>query len=508
VANLFIGKKPGIGMVVKIMENDTYDPLTTPISDVAKFKFSSEISDYSYISKIHNFSNPSTFAPQQNIWYYLTYPDGSNTKYALRHTGSGGSDFVTALTYDIASQFGGFPPFMKFNNKNTATGVFEGPSTNRNIIGGAIGNGNRGGSENALLVNNTLISPTVPVNSLTSGLTGVSGWNCYTAITAGYSVSFTFFDLVGDGSTPTPDPAPSVSGDTVIINETVVKIAKANFTVDQLGFRTQIIDSNRSPALVLKSGDLTMTANQSVTITTPYALTDSTYIGLVVGVAGAPLLSPIMLTAVANSSPDVTGFNYQIVNGDLVFNNNNGFSVSVRYVISADDASLNVTSGGKNIIEEKTDSNGTYFRLKKPGSSDSNPSLNEVLLDTRLKALRIVSSGFIPRASFVASNNSLFGSKMFEINHPNSGSYKTFAVFNCLCADGSIRLPQTRHHIQSYNITGTANNHSVCRLEDEKTTFYISADGAATTTNNDGSQGTNSAVQVNGIIYYIFAIPN
>ena len=52
MSKTFIGLKPGVGPVLKVMENAADDPLTTPNSDFAKFRFNSENRDYAYIKSI------------------------------------------------------------------------------------------------------------------------------------------------------------------------------------------------------------------------------------------------------------------------------------------------------------------------------------------------------------------------------------------------------------------------------------------------------------------------
>jgi hypothetical protein len=521
VANLFIGKKPGIGIVVKIMKNDADDPLTTPISDIGKFKFSSEISEYSYINKIDKLGPTLTWAASSPAYGDFTPVGDTLQRYTASYVAN--QNYYQIYAINITSIFGGWPPLIEKNLKDVATGWLGSPFTYQRLFSsGSVlagtwtpGYGYRVGYDKSFPDSS---------NSDTRGIlklgvrpnSSATEWSYLTYSNPNVEVLFTYFDLIGDNSAIPALPIPSASGDTILIDENQVKISKANYTIDQVGYRTQIVNSNKSPCLILASGTISMAANTNQTIVPIYPLSDSAYIGVIASADAHPSMTPPMLMDYSGNQngQDITGFRYKTLSGNLVLENNNPFSVNVKYICSADEKYIQ-TFGGVNIIEEKTDANGAYFVIKTPGSSDVAPSLNEILLDTRLTAMRIIAEGYSPRASFtLASSNLRYGDARLNIPHVNlNNDYKTFVMYRTLLENNSWTEPKTVHLFNNFNFQGTGRGHSVCVMNETSTDFYISNNAASfynfnSSSSSGGVVGYSANDRVEGIRYYIFAIPN
>jgi hypothetical protein len=257
-----------------------------------------------------------------------------------------------------------------------------------------------------------------------------------------------------------------------------------------------------------------MAANANFTVVPKYPLTSSAFIGVIASADAHPAMTPPMLMDYSNSAngQDITGFRYKILNGNLFIENNNSFPVNVRYFLSADDETP-PTTGGVNVIEEKSDTGVPYFLIKRPGSSDTAPSLNDILIDTRLSALRIVASGYITRAQFnLTSSNPRYGDIRHNVAHANpDNGYKTFVIYRALLETGICVEAKTVHLFSSFNFVGTGRGHSVCVMNETSTDFYLSTNNAsyrAFSSAQGGLVDVNLNDRVVGIRYYIFAIPN
>lgn len=125
-----------------------------------------------------------------------------------------------------------------------------------------------------------------------------------------------------------------------------------------------------------------------------FRLGANTYVDYNVGIIGSTFYWPTIMGTSPNKNYNL-GLEYVIntsVNSGVTFYNTGDGSLVVRYMIYGDDDST-PTSGGNEWFRKVGDNN-EHWQIKRPGSSDANPSLRDIMLDTRLAYVPILADGY------------------------------------------------------------------------------------------------------------------
>src|SRR5690606_33369761 len=87
---------------------------------------------------------------------------------------------------------------------------------------------------------------------------------------------------------------------------------------------------------------------------------------------------------------------------------------TIKYIVFGNDMSA-PTTGGSQVQRTLA---GNHVQFKKPGSSDTNPSLNDILIDTRFPMLQVIAEEYIPISSFSTGNvvNGMYGTHAAVVN--------------------------------------------------------------------------------------------
>jgi hypothetical protein len=78
----------------------------------------------------------------------------------------------------------------------------------------------------------------------------------------------------------------------------------------------------------------------------------------------------------------------------ITITNTSDYEITIRYAVCSADKS-GFTSGGSKILLRDNDGAQDYVQIKRPGSSDTSPSLNDIMIDTRLSYLPILDEGYL-----------------------------------------------------------------------------------------------------------------
>lgn len=184
-------------------------------------------------------------------------------------------------------------------------------------------------------------------------------------------------------------------------------------------------------------------------------------------------------------------------------------SIDVTYVVFNIDAEPK-TTGGNEIIRKVNISGNEEIQIKKPNSSDDEPKVSDLLLDTRLPTMQIIDEGFIPTDQFTDDPEQLYllGRRAKQINFNNNG-FKPFVKFN-LVFDDRIHPPimsRAYNYMTSTGANGGSKFSSLARVRNNNVKFWI----------NPGSWSSIRLYQGNilvewfgpqplGIRYYIFGV--
>ncbi len=184
-------------------------------------------------------------------------------------------------------------------------------------------------------------------------------------------------------------------------------------------------------------------------------------------------------------------------------------SIDVTYVVFNIDAEPQ-TTGGSEIIRKVNINGREEVQIKKPNSSDTNPKVSDLLLDTRFPTMQIIQEGFIPAHAFTddPENPYLLGRVAKQINFNNNG-FKPFVKFNLVFED-RIHPPimsRAYNYQTSTGANGGSKFSSLARVRDNNVKFWMNPDSWASIRLYDGRVivewfGSNPL----GIRYYIFGV--
>lgn len=424
MSNLVIGSKPGVGPILKIMKDDADDPFTTPNGDYGKFIFNSEVQKVGYIEKILEIA-----------YDFTTYPAAGGTVAAPKRyyypSGTGFFDCeamiesyaISGVNYQqwiLFTEFFGmsYMPLVEFRGL-PASGNLDGPFVEgRTSAVTSIGYVYSYPAYSCALYiaavysgSGTAYNHRSPCYRLVFNTTG-SAYPKYIA---------SVFNLPADGtSIPDYTATPSSGQEVIRIDNTIARIALPGRDVSDADPNHYILHEDKIPAKILASGEVAVALGGTAAITTAIPMTGTTYMDFHARKTSAStMFHPPYISG--NSSNEDLSFTYSISGNTVTITNASSYAITIRYAVCAADTSAHSSGGGK-ILYKDNDGTRDFVQIKRPGSSDTSPSLNDIMIDTRLSYLPILAEGFLDYSTdftSVASGNRYKGEKSATISFAN-----------------------------------------------------------------------------------------
>jgi len=415
MTRLFIGHKPGVGGVVKVMKNDGDDPLTTPNTDYGKFLFNSETSKIGYIQKFRQVS----YSGMSEGDHFV--PAGSSFSSCTDAIGAW-STFQQYFYYagrDLGRSYGVVAEYRKL------------PGMGVKITGPSVEFRQNDSDSNAWCGYN-ISTPTYTVHVASRVSLRYTAQN-YSEPIANHidrfepsdgTQIFSVLDLPA-WNRPLPTTGTPGSGRNTIISPSVVRIAKGGLGESGADRDGIIIDSDRVPMKIVRAGEVVVAGNSHVDVAMPagVTLTSTSYMDYMVWRTGTALTVPQALSA-GNSNGQKFNMSYAIFANYVRIYNEDSESLTVRYMICHDDGET--STGGSKVFDTVANA---YTRIKRPGSSDTAPKSRDILLDTRFAYFPILAEGYLDHSEFNEAPASLaYGENAKTINF-NAGGLKPFLKY-------------------------------------------------------------------------------
>lgn len=520
--------KQGDSPFVKVMADDDADPLTTPDSDFGAFLFNSNNQELGYVLDVVNDSinNPDYTWASGTTRTRTFWPNGTGWADADFYTITFRSGSVLALYWymllnNTYGNFGNpdFAPFVEVTRGNATTGLMRGPE---NFYSGAGGTFHAGrwvittGAAGYTVAQPLIVNPVAtPIPEDTGDGPG-NMVGVLAASTNNEQWNSTVWDIPGnnvpmDYATATPVPGQ----EQIRLDSTGIRIARKGFDVDDTEFRNFVLTSDRVPAKIMGTGNITLAANASSDIYTPLP-TDETavmrFMARPSSVTGETWTHPPLYILNQGESSVIT---YRSFGDYIRVTNSSNQNIQIRYIIFATSRD-EPTTGGSQVVRRGDD----YIQIKRPGSSDTAPNLNDIILDTRVSYLTMVDEGYIPHEDMNESpSNALYGTIAKTVNFTNDGGFTPYVMYTTVYDAGGGKTFYKSAFIRIlFTSTSTpyrfmpARQSSLAEITNSSVKFHLTRGNPWDVFLNASETGyvTTNGNEPNpiGIRYYIFAIPN
>lgn len=405
---LRFGLKPGVGPVLKIMKDDADDPFTTPNNNYGKFLFNSEIQKVGYIEKIIKIEadftaySPGSSGVNPNRYYLPAGSNASNADVVILSYNGGG--FMWQEWWFRESYFGRpFFPLVEFRYpKEGTTDTYEGPVVDT-VTGHVSNRGSVTSYAKGIVIGSEALNNGIQHGGYNNGVNWLNqpAVGCFlgTSGNRGLFALMTVYNLP-DRNVAIPDNSGTpVSGQEVIridgASGGMCRVALPGKTVTDPDPENFILHENKIPAKVIRSGEVEVVAAGISKISSPVPLTLNTYMDFhVKRKADTEWWQPPYF--VGQASSQAISFDYKVdtVNNEVVITNTSSVDLTIRYAICGT-SDVGYTSGGSKILLKDNDGVQDYVQIKRPGSSDTAPSLDDIMVDTRFSYLPILAEGFL-----------------------------------------------------------------------------------------------------------------
>ncbi|RUW55622.1 hypothetical protein EOA32_00975 [Mesorhizobium sp. M1A.F.Ca.ET.072.01.1.1] len=317
-----------------------------------------------------------------------------------------------------------------------------------------------------------------------------------------------------------------VSGQQVLlINPTTARLALPGRTVSDPNPDHYIFHEDKIPAKIMAAGDVTVPASGSIDIPCPLPITAFTYMDFMIKrQTDTEFWNPPFYDSIASDKSLQFRYFIDVANQKVTITNQKATALTLRYIIFADSDQIE-TTGGKKVLYNGNDGTTDFAQIKRPGSSDVAPNLNDIIVDTRLAYLPILAQGFLNwTADFptvVASPNKFKGERMTTINVNNpSPALKLYVKQSIIFPESShpIATRPDFHRVftDAASWTGRASQDSswaMVHADESAVDFYMAGSNPQTANNSGGTtknqtwDGSNHDTDALGMRYYIFGIP-
>lgn len=513
MTRFFMGNKPGVGPVLKIMSNDADNPLTVPKENYGQYVFDSETTQLGYIDDIFERPYQGGFP-----FSWTPFPSGSNMDNCLYAVSTAGTGPYRQV-WRYPQVFFGTPYLPMFESRQiSVNNEFAGPGS---IIGDSSGGwftaaasslANTGGNS---VADNSVSNP--------GNIYHYRGFCEARTHSSDYHSICSIFDLPAD-ETPLPSVGTPISGQEVIrFSKTMARIAKPGFAVDNGDPKNFILHENRIPAKIMAAGEIYVTnsGSKQATINIPagFTLTPTTYMDYHARRDSGETYNQAFYSPplIYNNDPNaLIAFTYVVNSNSVTLTNRCNFGLIVRYMILADSDDA-PTSGGSKVLFKESD----FIQVKRPGSSDSTPNLNDIMVDTRLRYLPLLKEGFINWSGGFPGSYSggdrFYGERYVDVPITNPTGMKLFVKHRLVLPpldgvpsadyhfDKEVREPQVSIFVDAGSTwTGRMNQlSSYARIDPGETNvrFSMAGDNKMFINSDDRYRVTPS-----GIRYYVFGI--
>lgn len=461
----FMGWKPGVGAVLKILKYDGDDPLTLANSAYDRYFFNSETQNLSYLWDKFYFStgfNPAVFVGSTgtngNLYVLDGAPSASTAKRALVAQNTSSTQYF--MFYEIFPRFTdlGIVPIYEAKLMDASgrvrIGYINSPDGNKGRVQtvraynsditysipgatGVGGNGIRGfrsihpdlGYAGWVGRINNNESPYVCT------LTNDDSGGFFRALTCQWDLP------ANNAAIPAPDAVPVPGQEMLRINSSVAILTRRGFNVDNAYGRQCIFHSSRAPNMCVMMGQTGLIpANSSVYVprTTDFPLDETMFVDPIIALEGLDFTIPAV-DRTANKTGRQLRVYYKIDPNGITFTVEGDYAAYVRYMVYAT-STQPLTSGGHDIIRVLPSGD---VQIKRPGSSDVAPSGNDILVDTRFPSVRIPVQGWIPASDFSPANvvDSQYGSHAAIVNFDGTGQF----IFPKVMCNWPQRITQGFH---------------------------------------------------------------
>lgn len=531
---LAIETQPGVGPVVRVMNDASYDPVSTLPTEFGKMQFDSRTTKISYVWDIYiqsydpRFNNGGTdrFYGFDNNTYDVVVSQGSglgtlNTRGAGVYWNNAGSGLQTYWLWKEWWPFGYLPIVEMRTRYNKASGVFDGAKVTYTFFDGVDG-------QYGLVQSSAAYTGTTKVIPLGSGVYR-EGYEQLTKNSNPDIIIPTLFAVIQlpQRDDPIPDFATTViAGQRVLnIDNSMARMALPGRDVFDTNPDHYVFHENKIPAKIMRSGDVNIAGNGTANLICPFPLTETTYMDFMVKKqADTEFWHPPFFNGTFSAGN--YAFNYQVQSDRVVITNLTSTAITVRYVIFADsDAAY--TTGGTKVLIDGNDGTQNFIQIKRPGSSDTAPSINDIILDTRLAYMPIMAEGYLnwpgDFPTVISGSERYKGERMatVTVSNPNPKLKlfpKQIVVFDPMAQPASYN---GIHNVFADNTGGwigrasSISSWANVRADESAVDFYMSGDnpqyvqagGAATYVRKIRPGNTPQDIGASGLRYYIFGIP-
>lgn len=236
----------------------------------------------------------------------------------------------------------------------------------------------------------------ISARSLTTIRTPISGNENYEIYTALWTLPAHNAPIPNPQGTPVPGQCP------IVLSPSQVVICRRGFDVATSSGFQRIIDSDRNPPLCILAGQTGLIgAGASTFIAAPagVTMTTSMIVDMIVRIEDRDFMVP-MFDRVYRDATNNHFIEYTIAGNGITIYNSGQYAVTIKYIVFGNDMS-SPTTGGSQVQRTLA---GNHVQFKKPGSSDTSPSLRDILIDTRFPMLQVIAEGYIPISSFSTAN--------------------------------------------------------------------------------------------------------
>ncbi len=423
-----IESQPGIGPVLRIMRDASYDPFATPSGDFGKMRFDSRAgSKLSHVGAIETIGYNGAYTGDK-VDYFLPSGRTISNFWTYCNANIDGISHVQTQIWSVGASYGDYGYYPLIEGRRTTDGVtFTGPSLKYQIQGQTPGPIVRewgvmyGASGYDSYSNSTLIIANGAAqnveNTPIGGLVGAGNATRYVT---------TVFQLPARNvARPDYSGTPIVGQVAIEISNAMARVALPGRDVTSSNINHFIVHENRIPAKILAAGDVQIDAGSSATIYPRLGpITADSYLDYHIARVGEPMSHPPRPAGWLKTNP--LSLVYTVYTDRVVVTNNGTDSFVMRYLLMAP-SNVAKTSGGVEVFRRGNDGVGDYFQIKAPGSSDTSPSFGDILLDTRFSYVPIIAEGFLNWGTTDFPNTSSdpsYGELYRSITFANNGGFK------------------------------------------------------------------------------------
>ena len=511
MTQLFIGYKPNVGPVVKVLKYDTDDPLTLANDAYDRYYFNSENQKLAMVRdqrvQWFNYWNDS---PSVNGTVRNYDGDNNTAKYTanftkLNSSSAGGYARFYARRQNLFPDIP-YPPMAESRTPDSAGWITSGSRQLQWVFDGTGADPREVGVYCSYQYANAWVKPQYLKTNIdwryrfypNVSYMGTDEWVMVSAVGVDgrdgnspnevwisefipdASVVHAYWDLPTDGS-PMSTYTNQPNLEMFRANQQGVIMSRPGYSVDSsAGTRHRILDSTIDLAsIVMIRTQTNIQPGQSVDVLSHLSMPMSTYsvVDMMIKETGEEqYVPPHILSGYAK---DRNMWVQHKVNPYSVSLWNRGtHAVDVTFIVFNIDPEPQ-TTGGSEIIRRVNVGGKEEIQIKKPNSSDSNPKVSDLLLDTRFPTMQIIQEGFIASHEFSddPENQVLLGRVAKQVNFNNNG-FTPFVKFSLVFED-RIHPPIMSRLYQFSTTTGASGGSkfsSLARVRNNNVKFWINPD--------------------------------